>query len=86
MKQLPSRMSATALVVALLAASTTAFSQEQMPTRNANVWDWRAHQPTQAQAEQKEDAAGVAPSQSQSDAASATVNQLYRQLLDSSRS
>jgi hypothetical protein len=75
-----------ALAIALLAAPATGFSREQVPTRNANVWDWRAHQPTEAQVEQKENAAGVTPTQSQRESATDTVNQLYRQLLGGSRS
>jgi hypothetical protein len=86
MQQLSSRVSVAAVAIALLAAPATAFSREQMPARNANVWDWRAHQPTQAQVEQKEHAAGVAPTQSQRESAAATVNQLYRQLMGGSLS
>ena len=86
MNQLSSSVSVAAVTIALLAAPATAFSREQIPTRNGNVWDWRAHQPTQAQVEQNEDAAGVAPTQSQRESATATVNELYQQLMDGSRS
>jgi outer membrane biogenesis lipoprotein LolB len=88
MKQLSSRVAVAALAIALLAAPAAAFSREPdpVPDRNANVWDWRAHQPTQAQVERKENAAGVAPTQSQRDSGAATVDQLYRQLLSNSRS
>ncbi|HET6239888.1 MAG TPA: hypothetical protein VFE41_33765 [Acetobacteraceae bacterium] len=86
MKRFSSRVTVTALAVALLAAPATAFGQEQVPTRDANVWDWRAHQPTEAQVVNKEEAAGVAPTPSQRDSAAATVDQLYRQLQGGSHS
>jgi hypothetical protein len=85
MKQASFRMSAAALAVALLAAPATGFGESGVPARNANVWDWRAHQPTEAQVEQKENAAGVAPAPSQRDSASDTVDQIYRQLMDGKR-
>jgi hypothetical protein len=85
MNQLSFRVSVAAVAIALLAAPATAFSREQVPARNANVWDWRAHQPTEAQVEHKEDADGVAPTRSQSESETATVDQLYRQLMDGSR-
>jgi hypothetical protein len=84
MKLLSSRVSVAAVAIALLAAPVAALSQDQVPTRNANIWDWRAHQPTQVQVEKNENVAGVAPTQSQRERAAATVNQLYRQLLDGS--
>jgi hypothetical protein len=86
MKELSSRMLVAAVAITLLVAPADAFSREQVPDRNANVWDWRAHQPTEAQVEQEENSAGVAPTQSQRESATATVEQLYRQLLDRSRS
>jgi hypothetical protein len=84
MKGFPLRLSAMTLAAALLAAPAAAFAQAQMPTREGNIWDWRDHQPTEAQVQQKEKAAGVAPTLSQRDATSDTVNRLYRQLLDGS--
>ena len=85
MKQFSSRVLVAAVAIALLAAPATAFSREQVPDRNANVWDWRAHQPTEAQVRQKESAAGIAPTQAQRDSETAAVNQLYRQLMGDSR-
>ena len=49
-----------------------------------NIWDWRDHQPTEVQVEQNEKAAGIAQTPSERESASATVEQLYRQLLQSS--
>jgi hypothetical protein len=57
----------------------------QTPAREGNTWDWRDHQPTEGQVQQNEQAAGIAPTQSQQDSAAATVDQLYRQLLNKPR-
>ena len=73
-----------ALAVALLAAPAATFGQTPAPSRDANVWDWRDHQPSQAEVVQKERAAGVAATPSQRDSSAATVDQLYRQLLERS--
>jgi hypothetical protein len=73
------RISPMALTFALLAAPAAAVAQT--PTREGNIWGWRDHQPTMAQTRQSEEAAGVAPTPSQSDASSAAVGQLYRELL-----
>jgi hypothetical protein len=68
-------------MAALLAAPISAFAASPASTRNANVWDWRDHQPTETEIQQKERAAGITPTPSQSSSASATVDQLYKQLL-----
>jgi hypothetical protein len=73
------RILAMALTFALLAAPAAAVAQT--PTREGNIWGWRDHQPIMAQTRQSEEAAGVAPTPEQSDASSATVDQLYRELL-----
>jgi hypothetical protein len=75
------RIAALALAFAVSAASPAAFAQSSTPTHEGNIWDWSDHQPTQAQTMQNEKSAGVAPSQSQSDANAAAEQQLYRQLL-----
>jgi hypothetical protein len=75
-------MSVAALLAALLAASVAGFAQAQTPTREGNIWDWRNHQPTEADVEQKEKAAGVAPSASERASTAATENHLDRKLLD----
>lgn len=79
MKHPLSRVPATVLVMALLAAPSAAFAQ--IPTREGNIWNWHDHQPTESQVQQKERAVGVAPSPSQSASDAATLNQIYRQLL-----
>ena len=91
MQQLPSQISALALAVALLAAPPATLGQtpapsRDAPSRDANVWGWDDHQPTQAEVVQRERAAGVAASPSQRDSAGATVDELYRQTLERSHS
>jgi hypothetical protein len=84
MKSVPLNIPTAILALALLAAPAAALAQTQVPAREGNIWDWRDHQPTEAQIQQNEKAAGVAPTPSQKDSTSATVDQLYRQLLDRS--
>jgi hypothetical protein len=72
------RVASTVLTVALLAAPAAAFAQ--VPTREGNIWNWRDHQPTEAQVQQNEKAAGVAPTPSEDAAEAATLDRIYRQL------
>lgn len=51
------------------------------PSRQANTWDWRHHQPTEAGVEQNEQAAGVASSPARQQSSAAAVDHLDRQLL-----
>jgi hypothetical protein len=84
MKNALHRAPAVALAFALLALPAAAFAETQVPTREGNVWNWRDHQPTEAQVQRDERAAGIAPTQPQQDANAATVDQLYRALMDGS--
>ena len=70
-----------ALIFVLLAAQAAAIAQAQTPTREGNIWGWRDHQPTEAEIQQSERAAGVEPTPAQKDSNAATVDQLYQQLL-----
>jgi hypothetical protein len=85
MQQLPSQISALALAVALLGVPSATFGQTAAPSHDANVWGWRDHQPTQAEVVQKEKASGVAATPSQRDSTGATLDELYRQILERSR-
>lgn len=80
MAKIPFRISTMVLSFALLAAPAAAFAQSGVPTREGNVWDWRDHQPTEAEVSQKEKAAGIAPTPSQRNSDSAAVDELYQQL------
>ena len=75
------RIPAMALTFVLLAVPAVGFAQAQTPTRVGNIWDWRDHQPAEAQTQQSEQAAGIAATKSQRDSTAAAVDQLYRQLL-----
>jgi hypothetical protein len=85
MQQLSSRIPALALAVALLAVPAATFGQTATPSRDANVWGWHDHQPTQAEVVQRERAAGIAATPSQRDSTGATLDELYRQTLERSR-
>jgi hypothetical protein len=74
------RIPTAVLTFALLAAPATGFA-DQVPTREGNIWDWRDHQPTMAQVQKQEKAAGVAPTPSQGASDAATMDRLYRQLV-----
>ena len=70
------------LTFALLAMPVVAHSQQAgTPTREGNIWGWRDHQPAEAQVQENERAAGIAPTQSQRDSTAAAVDQLYQELL-----
>jgi hypothetical protein len=81
MESIPFPVQAMALTFALLVAPVATFAQVPTPTREGNIWGWRDHQPTEAQIQQDEKAAGITPTPSQRDSTSATVDQLYQQLL-----
>jgi len=55
--------------------------QAAVPAREGNIWGGRKHQPTEPQVQQDEQAAGVAPTPSQSHSAAAMEDRLNRQLL-----
>jgi hypothetical protein len=86
MAKFPDGIRMMAVALALLAARAPAYAQSEVPlgngpVRNGNVWDWRDHQPTEAGVSQKEKAAGIAPAPARVRSNSATVDELYQQLL-----
>jgi hypothetical protein len=86
MARFPISMAVVAATFALLTAQAPAYAQSEVPlgnvpVRNGNVWDWRAHQPTEAGVSRKEKAAGIAPTPAQSRSNSTAVEELYQQLL-----
>ena len=50
-------------------------------TRNANIWDWKDHEPVASEVQKKEQAAGIAPSPQQQRADDRELESLYRSLL-----
>jgi hypothetical protein len=67
---------ATAALVVLLPVVTLAE-----PARNANVWNWRAHEPIPSEVQSKERAAGIAPTVQQQQATDRELENLYRSLI-----
>jgi hypothetical protein len=82
MKNVSADVFSTALAIALLTVPAAAFAQTQTPARIDNIWNWHDHQPTEAQVQREEKAAGIAPTASQNASDAATLRQIYRQLLD----
>jgi hypothetical protein len=76
-----SQWPAAALTCALFTVPSLAVAQAGPPTRDGNVWDWRVHQPTEAQVQRRENEVGIAPSRAQVDRDKATLDRLNRQLL-----
>ena len=74
------RLLSVVAAFALLGAPATGFA-DQIPTREGNIWNWTAHQPTESQVQQEEKAAGLTPKPSQRARDAATVDRLYRQLM-----
>jgi hypothetical protein len=50
--------------------------------RNANVWDWKAHEPLPSEVERKEQAARIAPTTQQQQAADRELESIYRSLIN----
>jgi hypothetical protein len=75
------QIATTALIGTLLSVPVCAFAQSETSTREGNVWGWRDHQPTKSEVARKEKSAGIAPMPSRQDYDSATVDDLYRQLM-----
>jgi hypothetical protein len=66
----------TATLIALLPVVT--FAQ---PARNANIWNWRAHEPIPSEVQRKERAVGIAPTIPQQRATDRELEDLYRSLI-----
>jgi hypothetical protein len=81
MARISFRGPAMVLTFVVLAAPAAALAQSGTPAREANVWDWHDHQPTQAEVSRKEQEAGIAPAPSQRDSNSDAVDELYQQLM-----
>jgi hypothetical protein len=50
------------------------------PARNANIWNWKDHEPVPSEVQKKEQAAGIALSPQQQRADDREVERLYRSL------
>jgi hypothetical protein len=67
------------VLAALLILGPSVTSAE--PARNANICDWKDHEPVPSEVQKKEQAAGIAPSSQQQRADDRELENLYRSLL-----
>ncbi len=75
-------------VVVLLApvrALSAQASEQGVPYREGNIWNGMDHEPVPFQVHRDEQAAGIAASSGQQKEADDTVEQLYRELLQTQR-
>ena len=49
-------------ILALAAAPAFAVTQDGVPTREGNIWDWRDHEPVPSVVNRDEQVAGIHPS------------------------
>ena len=69
------------MVLALCAFSAFAASQNDVPTREGNTWDWRNHEPVPSEVQKQEQSQGVALPGAQQKKENDDVESLYRQLM-----
>ena len=55
------------------------------PARNANIWNWKDHEPVPSEVQKKEQAAGIALTPQQQRADDREVERLYRSLQEAPR-
>ena len=55
------------------------------PARNANIWDWKDHEPVPSEVQEKEQAAGIAPPPQQQQADDRELESLYLSLIKAPR-
>jgi hypothetical protein len=66
----------TATLIALIPVVTLSE-----PARNANVWNWKAHEPIPSEVQSKERAAGIAPTMQRQQETDRELENLYRSLI-----
>lgn len=69
--------SAAVVAALLILAPGVALGE---PARNANIWDWKAHEPVPSEVQKKEQSAGIAPTAQQP--ADRELESLYRSLIN----
>ena len=60
-------------------------AEAQTPAREGDTWGGYRHPPTEAELQQKESAAAVEATRSKEAAETATIDQIYRQLMEAER-
>jgi hypothetical protein len=67
------------LATLLMLGSSVTFAES---ARNANIWDWRNHEPVPSEVQKKERAARILPTPQQQQAKDREVESIYRSLLN----
>jgi hypothetical protein len=75
-------LGALVLAALLVLGPSVTFAE---PARNANVWDWRDHEPVPSEVQKREQAAGILPTPEQQQAEDRELESLYRSLIKAPR-
>ena len=75
-------LTAVLIVLGPCAFPAIAAGQDQVPTREGDIWDWRNHEPVPSQVQSEEQAEGVALPNAQQKQQTDDVESLYRQLMN----
>lgn len=75
------RLLVTAFAGALILGAAAPALANGPPSREGNIWDWRAHQPQQGAVSAKEHAAGIAQAPQARDRTMQELDRLNRELL-----
>jgi hypothetical protein len=73
------------LLLALCIGAPASADSPRPPARNANIYNGFDHQPTRSEVQSRERAAGVAPDSAEQAAQNSTVEHLYEELEQRSR-
>jgi hypothetical protein len=75
-------LGALVLAALLVLGPSVTFAES---ARNANIWDWRDHEPVPPEVQKKEQAAGILPTPEQQQAEDRELEGLYRSLIKAPR-
>jgi hypothetical protein len=73
---------ALVLMALLVLGPSMTFAE---PARNANIWDWKDHEPVPSEVQKEEQAAGILPTPEQQQAEDGELESLYRSLIKAPR-
>jgi hypothetical protein len=75
-------LGALVLMALLVPGPSMTFAE---PARNANIWDWKDHEPVPSEVQNEEQAAGILPTPEQQQAEDRELESLYRSLIKAPR-
>jgi hypothetical protein len=75
-------LGALVLAALLVLGPSVTFAE---PARNANIWDWRDHEPVPSEVQKKEQVAGILPTPEQQQAEDRELESLYCSLIKAPR-